>query len=315
MGTEMTVQLSEESTHEDIESAVDEIFSEVDAERAAEEEAAKDEEKTDSQITAEHSVNEDEDTTADSGSEKTGTEEEADSDWLTDDLRAEAAAVGIDKKDLEDFASREELDRALRILNRQIDAEREKGDESEKPTGSETETDGKDDTSKYEIKLTKDVYDEEIVGEFTRMRDHYDARLAELEQRFEKRFVDAETVAAEERFDRGVDALEFSQVFGKTGEESQAEMARRKELFERVQIEQEVLERMGRNVSDFNALVQRVARATFPEEYEKRTIKNHTRKVSRQSEKRQGGGATRPTDPPEDPRDEADRLYKELAGV
>jgi hypothetical protein len=53
----------------------------------------------------------------------------------------------------------------------------------------------------------------------------------------------------------------------------------------------------------------------FAEDLGKKDLKNRTRKISRQSNGRQGGGATRPQDPREDPRDEADRLYKELAGA
>lgn len=306
-----TIELNEESTHEDIEAAVEQIVSEVEGER--------EESKSDAQITTEHTdtttdlQESDEDTAADSGSEKTGKEnQEADDDWLTEDLRAEAAAVGIDEKTLEEFASREELDRAFRILDRNLDAERKKvlGErEKEKPEPEKTEKPAETD-GKYEVKLNRDVYDDEIVEEFTRMRDHYESRLAALEERLQT--VDA--AAEEERFDRSVDALEFAQLFGKTGEESESEMARRKELFEHVQVEQTVMERLGRNVS-YDTLVQRVARSLFPDQYDKKLIRNHTRKISRQSDKRQGGGATRPTDPPESPREEADRLYREMAGV
>lgn len=315
-----TLELNEEMSHEDLMKTVDEIASEVEEERKGEE-APKEEPKPDAQITTEHTdtttdlrESEDSDTADETVSEKTGEEE----DWLTDDLRAEAAAVGIDEKTLEEFANREELDRAMRILDRNLDAERqkvlderEKGKKeepekkAEKPAEPETGTDGK-----YEVKLDKDVYDDEIVEEFTRLRDHYETRIAALEERFQA----ADDAAEEERFDRSVDALEFAQLFGKTGEESASEMAKRKELFEHVQIEQTVMKRLGRNVS-YNALVQRVARSLFPDEYDKKLLKNHTRRISRQADKRQGGGATRPTDTPESPREYADRLYKEMAGA
>lgn len=304
----MPVELADDATHEQIEEAVDQIF----ADRAGEEDAPSDSERvasdSDDPVTQRDTPDgDDEPAGEDTGADSEGDED--DSSWLTDDLRSEAAAVGIDRKDLEEFASREEFDRALRILNRQIDAARdEKGGkgkkEPEASSESETETDGK-----YEVALSKDVYDDEIVDEFTRMREHYDARLAALEERFQS----ADAAAEEERFDRGVDELQFSELFGKTGEETGVQMSRREELFKLVQIEQDVLKRAGRNVTDYNALIQRVARAEFPEEYEKRTIKNHTRKISRQSDKRQGGSATRATGEPQPTlMEEMEQLYKEL---
>lgn len=315
--------LPEDATKEDIDSYVEQIAADVEEERKGEEP-----EKDDAQITTEHADNEkkpaaETDSGGDSAddewdnvpsedSEDSGEEETV--DWRAD-AKAEAAAYGIGEDELAEFQSREELDRALKLFSRQMDNERTKlksGDEErgedqkkEPETKSYRDADGS-----YKVQLDPDVYDDELVAEFNAMRDHYESRLEALEQRFSE----ADAQAAEERFDRSVDALEFSALFGKTGEESSDEMNRRKELFEQVTVEQEVLSRLGRKV-DYNALVQRVARSLFPEEYDKRVIKNHTRKISRQTDKRQGGGATRPTDPPENPRDFADRLYREMEGT
>lgn len=308
-----TLELTEETTKEELQAVVDQLA----ADRAPD---AEDEEKSDAQITSEHADTEQpsdtEDTADEPVGETTGEEEKkADSDWLTKDLRAEAAALGIDKKELAEFTSREELERAFKILNRNLDDDRkkvaaERKKENVKPDEKPAEAE-KASSDGYKVDLDKNVYDDKIVEEFDRLSKHYESRLAELEQRLGER----DAAAQEERFDRSVDALTFAELFGKTGEESDTEMDRRKELFEHVQIEEEVLKRRGRAVTDYNALVERVARSIFPEQYEKKTIKNHTRKISRQSDKRQGGGATRPTDPPEDPREFADRLFKEMAGA
>jgi hypothetical protein len=72
------------------------------------------------------------------------------------------------------------------------------------------------------------------------------------------------------------------------------------------------LAQLGRPTDLSELLVGRVARMVFAEDLSKKELKNHTRKITRQSNSRQGGGATRPQDPREDPRDEADRLYKEM---
>ena len=317
----MAIELTEESTHEDIQDAVDQII----ADRTEEPEETT-EETSDAEIVADGKAVGERDTSEDTvekgtmspSDETTGDTEkpakkEKSSDWRTDEVVSEAAAYGVDKEELADFGSREELDRALKLLDRNLDTERQKlaGDDAEGKEG-ETQTKDKGETSepedgRYDIRLDKDTYDDELVDEFTRMRDHYESRIAALEERFST----AEAYATEQEFDRSVDELGLSKLFGKTGEESEAELAKRKELYEHVKIEQVVMQKLGRTVGHA-ALVQRVARSIFPEEFDKKLLKNHTRKISRQSNGRQGGGATRPTDPPETVRDEMRRLYKEL---
>ena len=72
------------------------------------------------------------------------------------------------------------------------------------------------------------------------------------------------------------------------------------------------LERLGRPTEMNESLVNRVARMVFAEDLAKKDLKQRTRKITRQSNARQGGGVTKPQDPREDPRAEFDRLYREL---
>ena len=312
--------ISEDATKEEVESYAEQIASEVEDERKG---------KGDAQIVSEHAGNERKPAAENSGDDTADDESETlshsddgedtgkdEPDWR-EEAAAEAAAYGISDEEIAEFQSREELDRALKLFDRQIDAERKKlaseGAEDKKgktPQGEDPPKPLAAEDGRYEVRLDPDIYDEEIVSEFTQLRDYYESRLDALEERFSA----ADAIAAEQEFDRSVDSLEFSQLFGKTGEESQDELNRRHDLFEHVRIEQDVMARLGRKV-EYSSLVQRVARANFPEEFEKRLLKNHTRKISRQTDKRQGGGATRPTDPPDNPRDEADRLYREMEGV
>lgn len=309
----MTIELNEESTHEDIEAAVEALVEQDVAERDPEKKP-KPEDKSD----AERHRDFDEDTGTEevTGSQDT-VEEDKEADWLTNDLRDEAAALGIDEKELAEFTSREELERSFRILNRAMDADRkavtkERSKESEKPE-KPTEDSEAEASSDGKSVLSRDVYEDELVDAFEAQGKQI-AHLTEQLTALQQRLADADAVAEEERFDRSVDSLQFATLFGKTGEESETEMKRRSDLLEHVRIEQEVYAKRGINV-DYDTLVERVARMHFPDEFEKKTIKNHTRRISRQSDKRQGGGATRPTDPTEDPREVAARLYRELEGA
>jgi hypothetical protein len=333
-------ELTEQSTTEDVQEYVEQVVEEVKADRAGE----KPEVKSDAQITSEHAENEKPPvvkTEKPAKAEKTAKAEETgeDESWFNDDVKAEAAAYGIEESELADFASREELDRALRLFDksalaagRKALAEAETGKDPAKnrnekgqfakgaPSKADiegviadlpTKQDGR-----YEIKLSKDVYDDEIVGEFTRMRDHYEARDQALQSRFEaleSRFLEADAIAEEKHFDGLVDSLDHADLFGKTGKEDAKQLERRQDLHIQAKALMLGLSQLGRPTELNDALVNRAARMLFAEDFFKKELKNRTRKISKQADGRQGGGATRPQDPREDPREEADRKFKELA--
>ncbi len=320
-------EITEQSTSAEISEYADQVVRDVEAERAGEK-------KGDAQITAEHADNEHRESKpivekkSDEGEESAAKEDEG-REWLDDDLKGEVAAYGIEESELADFASREELERALRLFDKSaLESGRKALAEAEKPDEVETVRDEKGQFKKkpepeakparegqYEIKLSKDVYDEAIVDEFTRLRDHYDSREEELETRFkalEERFIESDARAEEKNFDSLVDSLGHTDLFGKSDEEDTKQLQRRKDLHIAVKAQMIGLAQLGRPTDLSELLVNRVARMVFAEDLSKKELKNHTRKITRQSNSRQGGGATRPQDPREDPRDEADRLYKEM---
>lgn len=317
----MSIELTSESTHEDIQEFVDQIVEDQKGEE-------KDEGTTsDSQKIAEERDKPVGDMTAeeDSGSKDTaegtkskegddsGQDEQA--DWLDDDLKAEVSAYGIDEKELADFTSREELERAMRFLDRSAleagrkamaqEGKADEGDSEEKEDARKETTDG------YEVSLDRDVYDDGLVDEFTRMRDHYESRVAALESRFSE----LDSRVEEQHFDNLVDSLGHSDLFGKSGSESEKELQRRQDLYVQVKAHLLGLQQLGRPTELDSSLINRVARMVFAEELGKKDLKNRTRRIARQSDSRQGGGTTRPQDPAESPREYARRLYKELGGA
>lgn len=249
--------------------------------------------------------------------------EESAPEWLTDDVKAEAAAYGIDSSELEDFASREELDRALRLFDKNVfETGRKAMAEDESPTRNEKgqfvkkeeveEADQSEEETpndgRYQVALSRDLYDDEIIDEFTRMRDHYESRLEALESHFAE--INAKT--EEQQFDSYVDSLGHADLFGKTGSESKEELERRRDLHAAVKTWMTGLARMGRTAELSDQLVKRVANMAFAEELGKKRLKQQTQKISRQSQLRQGGSPTKPQPPRDDPREEFDRLYREL---
>lgn len=251
-----------------------------------------------------------------SGEESTGPE------WLDDNTKAEAAAYGISEEELADFANREEFDRALRLFDKTaLEAGRKAMAEDDGKTRNEKgqfvkkdepkPDESKEEASKsgrYEVALSKDLYDDEIINEFTRMRDHYESRLAALEGHF----AEVSAKAEEQRFDSFVDSLGHTDLFGKTGHESEKELERRRDLHVAVKAQIIGLEKLGRPTELTDQLVARVANMVFADELGKKRLKQQTQKISRQSQLRQGGSPTKPLPPRDDPREEFDRLYREL---
>lgn len=311
-------EITEESTSDEISQYAEQVVKEVEQERAGEE-------KGDAQITAEHADNEHKEikpaVEKKSNGDDSATEEvHKGREWLTDDLKGEVAAYGIEESELADFASREELERALRLFDKNaLEAGRKEmakdangrthGEDGKflKKEKQEAEPEVKRD-GRYEIALSKDVYDEALVDEFTKLRDYYETRLEALESRF----AESDARAEEKHFDSLVDSLGHTDLFGKSDHEDSKQLQRRKDLHMAVKAQMLGLAQLGRPTELSELLVNRVARMVFAEDLSKKELKNHTRKITRQSNSRQGGGAVRPQDPREDPRDEADRLYKEM---
>lgn len=322
-------ELNDNATHEEITAYVDEAIKNVEADRVVEEKTdaqkvAADADKPTGDMTAESDTGSDK--TADKGDE---TSEPEGQEWLDDKLKAEVAAYGIDEKEIAEFTSREELDRALRLFDRKaLDAGRKALAESEEgkvrdekgrflpktPAKAEAKAEEKEipaTDGRYEITLKKEDFDDRLVDELTRLRDHYESRFQSLEA-LASRLDQMDAKAEEDRFDAAVDSLSMPKLFGKTGSESADELQRRSDLMVQVKAQQIGLRQLtGRDVA-LDALVARVAPMVFSEEFDKQKLKSRTRKISQQSNARQGGVATRPTDPPENVREEMRRLYKEL---
>jgi len=330
-----TAELKDDATHEEIQEFVDQAVKDIEEDRKGEQVEKKTEGKADAKQLAEEQdeqimndaavkEHDSDDDTADEGDE-TGDSEGQAQEWLDDDLKAEVAAYGIDEKDLAEFSSREELERAIRFFDRAAyEAGRKAQDESSESQAKDDDRDrdklgrfvkDKDDEAKegnegrYEIGLDEDadVYGEDLVEELTRMHNHYDSRLVALESQLEAVHAEAE----EAKFDAAVDAMGRKDLFGVTGKETSSQLKRRQELMPRVQGQANGLERVGVQL-DYRKLVLQTAKGLFADEFFKKELKDRTRKLSKQSNSRMGGGSTKSAGPEESLEEWAERRYKEL---
>ncbi len=323
-------EVTPDTTSEEIAAYAEQVMQEVEADRKGEPD-----EKSDAQITVEHAntvpstksketpaeKNSGSPTAEDDG-EKSGNVAEG-REWLSDDVKAEAAAYGFDEADIADFTSREELDRAFRLADKMaLEAGRKAKAEGEGQTRNEKgqfvkKEEPKADQAKeeppkdgrYKVSLNPEMYDDEIIAELTRMSEFYESRFAELESHL----TEATAIATERKFDSLVDSLGHADLFGTTDKETVQEKQRRESLFEEVETYLAGRKALGRPAELNDTVVRRIAHSLFNEELSKKLIKQQTRKISKQSDGRMGGSPTKPQPPSDDPRDEFDRLYREMA--
>ena len=320
-----------QDTSKQTESTQAEVGDEQSAAESVEDDAAADQEE----VGGEDSVKKDKE-----GSQK------QEQGWLTDDVRSELPRW-ISDEDLSEFSSRDEFDRALALMDRAaLRAGREAGkqggsEESQgaEPTGErkqehsqdgkfrkrqEEDGKGKDSESKpFEIDLDLSEFDEDL-GEkvkdaFTGLRDHYEARLQSLDERFDAIEAEGRTreaAVAATQFDAIVDSLGYAGLFGKAGEESEKELEARRTLFNGVEAYSAGLAKFGREAPVNKAFVGRVVRMEFAEFVSKQDHKNLTKRITRQSNMRMGVGAERPAEQeykgPLKKHPDVRRAYKEL---
>jgi hypothetical protein len=115
-----------------------------------------------------------------------------------------------------------------------------------------------------------------------------------------------------QKFDGIVDTLGHADLFGKTGKENSKQLKRRQDLLDEVRTMMAGRKTLGRQAEMNDSLVNRVARGLFAEDIGKKELKAKTRKVSKQANSRQGGGATRASEAQEPLKDEMRRLYAEM---
>jgi hypothetical protein len=343
------VEIKDDATREDVNAMVKE-FMEERAELASEKAGEKvGEDDTSKQTRAGDDDSADDDAAAEAGSEDSGEDENSGSQkksWLTDEIRAELPRW-ISDDDLSEFSSRDELDRALGLMDRAAlkagrDAGTKGGEEdqdagSTKQRGQERGQDGKfvkqkkreeakgdDDSSQsFEIELDLSEYDDglqdKIKGALTGLRDHYEGRMKALDDRFnaiEEANESRQAAAIEAQFDAIVDSLGHADLFGQSGEETDKQLEARRKLFDEHHVYLTGLKALGREGRMDKASVARVLRMAFADHISKQEQKNLTKRFQKQSNMRMGVGAERPAEQPfagpltRHP--EIVRLYKEL---
>ena len=255
----------------------------------------------------------DDDSAGESAAEGGEGEGDTEEDIFGTELREHAAAIGLTDEQLSEFSSREELDRAMRLLDARAmqmgrDAAKDDGKDGDKEKQATPETRARDDQGRfakpdaetsYSVKLDPEIFPEEVIEEFNALRDHYESRIDSFEQRFavlEETERLRQEVSEQREFDSILDSLDHPELFGTTGKETRAERTNRENLWKDLQAYIIGLKGFGREVRADREFVARVMNMTFAEHLSQKTKNQLITKAKSQSQRRSGSAGTKHVD-------------------
>jgi len=259
------------------------------------------------------------------------------SGWIDDDVRGLVSAFGLTEEDVSLFTGRDELERALTLLDsrarKHVDAEL--GRETQPPppqaTAHPAHPDRRADGTflpadqrraaqeavqeDFRLQLDPELHGQDLVEQLGKLQEHYGARIKTL----------ADRLAAQERveqeraeqafvqvFDATVDSLGQTDLFGQTGKETREQMANRVRLFEEFQVRQAIHGRQGRQVSLNKPFLDYISRAAFAEHFFKQQHKQLTQRVMAQAGKRMDVGVTKTAAARPSLEERMEQRYREL---
>ena len=345
-----TAELPEKATSEQIAEVVEQQIERVQGEDETGTETGKTETSVGSDndeydINADETLSDDEQSAGEGSAAEGGEETEGDegtegeeSSWIDDDVRGLASAYQVSDEQLSQFTSRDELERALTLLDshvaqaggqddqaglqqqgqeqqQQQQVERHPNYPDRRPDGTLLPADQRQDSGEFQVELSREEFDDAIVDQFDRLHQHYGQQMAALNAQVQS-LVQVEESRAwanhVKQFDDTIDALDATDLFGKTGEESKEQMANRQKLMNEFGVRREVHHRAGRQLGLNKPVLERLCRSTFAEHFFKQQRKALTQKVSRQAGLKMGTSVTRPNDPKSTLRQEMREKYAEL---
>ncbi len=256
-------------------------------------------------------------------------------DWIDDDVRGLASALAISDEQLSMFTSRDELDKALTLLDSHVmrggvspatqdpepteaREEQHAGDPNRRPDGTFLPAGQRKPASPVPFKVDLDpenMTGEDIAGQFGKLHQHYEGVIQGLAERVERTERTEYERAAEvyaQQFDAAVDVMANPELFGETGRETPEQTENRQLLLTEFEMRRERYGKNGREVKLNGPLLSRLSRMLFSAHFHKQQRKNLTRKVSRQAGVKAGEPVSRSPDPvqsfEEEMKEEYDRL-------
>jgi len=258
--------------------------------------------------------------------------------WLNQDVRDFATAMGLTDEELAEFGSREELDRALRIIDRKafeagkVDSQPENPvvQQSEKPKpGEQTQVSG-DPLADLSQFMLGEEFDEEAAKPINRFVEAAVATIKDLQNRvahFERQGQQDAAANIRRQALESLHSLGITELFGKPGEKATKEqVANIEKAIDAHFTHARGLFAIGRQAEPKPEFLRAAVNLAFGDQLFKIKERQLTDKLRKQAARKTGGGGAgkplpRPPKPGENSRERAERLladglqarYDELA--
>lgn len=301
---------------------------------AAESEPASEPEKTTNKTT----VKGDETPAVDdaAASDTTGDEGDEGADWLDQDTRDFATTIGLTSDELDEFESREELERALRIIDRKAfeagkastaAADKPASEPTPKPAAKPADASKDDpwaDVSRFKLPTGEGEFDEAAARPFNEFVDVAGETIRALRQelagiRQHRASEDAQRIRSEAV--KSIHSLGHADLFGKPGEKLTAEQtANLEKALDAHFTHARGLIASGRNVAPTPAFLKAAVNSAFGDQIQKTEQRRMVDRMRKQSARRTGGSTGKGIAPPaatnkpkwEQVREKVNPLYRDL---
>jgi len=216
------------------------------------------------------------------------------SEWLDQETRDFAAMMGLSGTELSEFGSKEELERALRIIDRKAfeagTAATPKAPET--PSTSQALADAFADLQKYKV---GDDFDEGVAKPLNSFVDAAVAQIKDLQNRlgfFEQQGVQTAVAETRREASASLQTLGYSELFGKPGETLTPEQAKNIErAIDAHFVHARGLLQSGRQVAPTPQFLRAAVNLEFGDELKKIDQRRTTDRLRKQSAKKLGGSS------------------------
>jgi hypothetical protein len=242
---------------------------------------------------------------------------DGDGDWVTglaEDMRELVNSLGLTDDQIREFSGPEEIERHANLLDKQLmrlgetkrpGESQEAALEAQEPAQKQLEKveravkQERDEqgrfvsAEKYIPLVTADDFDEGLAGEFQRIAEHFNERVAKLEsllQQNEERSRRSEV----QQHDTLIDTLGHEDLFGTVEKpRSTEQQENRVKLLRALKILRNGMESVGQSVSVTPTLLKRALNQEFADQLSTKQRQSLTKKIQDQSKRKLGGGRGR----------------------
>lgn len=245
---------------------------------------------------------------SDEPSDEGEVEDEPEAEWLDGDVRSLAATMGLTDEDLQDFSSREELDRVLKILDRNVIATGKAALEEdatapktppETPPKTPPETDGVlGDLSKFKL---GEEFDADVAKPLNDFMEAVAAQIHGVTKDLAGLLQQQEQAAADSVYRQAVDSLHtlgHKDLFGESGKPpTQAQTANIEKAIDAHLVHAAVLLVRNRPAPPTPEFLRAAVRMEFGDQVFKNEQRQRTEKLRKQSARRTGGLSSKTVEP------------------